>query len=177
MHFTCITRQRASSTQSTYRRVWRGKSIIDAGIGIYLIYAQILGAMRISLEFLKPTDCFFHRIVPGSANYPLGRITLDVCFGNRKNYRKEKLDFEVLDWPSQYHAILGRPVFSRFMEVPHYTYLVLKMPGPRGIITVKGSFEMIWARRRRWSPISGLHQDEGSSLHIGTPGRPTICNN
>jgi hypothetical protein len=27
------------------------------------------------------------------------------------------------------------------MAVPHYTYLVLKMPGPRGIITVKGSFE------------------------------------
>jgi hypothetical protein len=28
------------------------------------------------------------------------------------------------------------------MEVPHYTYLVLKMPGLRGIITVKGSFEL-----------------------------------
>jgi hypothetical protein len=28
------------------------------------------------------------------------------------------------------------------MEVPHYTYLVLKMPGPKGIITVKGSFEL-----------------------------------
>jgi hypothetical protein len=28
------------------------------------------------------------------------------------------------------------------MVVPHYTYLVLKMPGPRGIITVKGSFEV-----------------------------------
>jgi hypothetical protein len=28
------------------------------------------------------------------------------------------------------------------MAVPHYTYLVLKMPGPRGIITGKGSFEV-----------------------------------
>jgi hypothetical protein len=28
------------------------------------------------------------------------------------------------------------------MAVPHYTYLVHKMPGPRGIITVKGSFEV-----------------------------------
>jgi hypothetical protein len=27
------------------------------------------------------------------------------------------------------------------MEVPHYTYFVLKMPGPSGIIIVKGSFE------------------------------------
>jgi hypothetical protein len=28
------------------------------------------------------------------------------------------------------------------MVVPHYTYLVLKMPGPNGIITVKGSFKL-----------------------------------
>jgi hypothetical protein len=28
------------------------------------------------------------------------------------------------------------------MAVHHYTYLVLKMPGPKGIITVKGSFEV-----------------------------------
>jgi hypothetical protein len=28
------------------------------------------------------------------------------------------------------------------MAVPQYTYPVLKMPGPKGIITVKGSFEV-----------------------------------
>jgi hypothetical protein len=47
-----------------------------------------------------------------------------------------------MDWPSQYHEMLERPAFSRFIAVPHYTYLVLKMPGPKGIITVKGSFEV-----------------------------------
>jgi hypothetical protein len=29
------------------------------------------------------------------------------------------------------------------MAEPHYSYLVLKMPGPRVIITVKGSFELL----------------------------------
>jgi hypothetical protein len=28
------------------------------------------------------------------------------------------------------------------MAVPHYTYLVLEMPGPKGIITVKESFKV-----------------------------------
>jgi hypothetical protein len=28
------------------------------------------------------------------------------------------------------------------MAVPHYTYLVLKMPGPNRIITIKGSFKI-----------------------------------
>jgi hypothetical protein len=47
-----------------------------------------------------------------------------------------------MDWPSQYHAILGRPAFARFMVVPHYTYLVLKIPGPNRVITVKGNFKV-----------------------------------
>jgi hypothetical protein len=97
---------------------------MDVGSGINLIYTKTLRAMHISLEFLKPTDRSFHGIIPGSANYPLGRIALNICFGNQQNYRREKLDFKVMDWPSQYHAILGRPAFSRFMAVPHYTYLV-----------------------------------------------------
>jgi hypothetical protein len=47
-----------------------------------------------------------------------------------------------MDRPSQYHTILGRPTFARFMAVPHYVYLVLKIPGPNGVITVKGNFEV-----------------------------------
>ena len=34
--------------------------------------------------------------------------------------------------------MLGRPAFARFNAVPHYAYRKLKMPGPRGVITVNG---------------------------------------
>jgi hypothetical protein len=101
---------------------------MDAGSGINLIYVRTLKAMCISLESLRPTDYSFHGIVPGGANYPLGKIELDVCFGYNNNYCREKLEFEIMDWPSQYHAILGRPAFAKFMVVPHYAYLTLKIP-------------------------------------------------
>jgi hypothetical protein len=119
-----------------------GRVFMDAGSGINLMYARTLKEINISLENLKPTDCSFHGIVPGSANYPLRKIELDFCFGDSGNYRKEKLEFEVMDWPSQYHAILGRPAFAKFMAVPHYAYLTLKISGPKGTITVQGSFEV-----------------------------------
>jgi hypothetical protein len=119
-----------------------GRVFMDAGSGINLIYARTLKAMCISLESLKPTGCSFHGIVPGSTNYPLKKIELDVCFGSSNNYRREKLEFEVMDWPSQYHAILGCPAFAKFMAVPHYAYLTLKILGPKGTITVQGSFEV-----------------------------------
>jgi hypothetical protein len=105
---------------------------MDAGRGINLIYARTLRAMNISLEFLQPTDCSFHGIVPGSTNYPLGKIELDVWFGDQHIFQREKLGFKVMDWPSQYHAILGRPAFARFMAVPHYAYIMLKIPGHIG---------------------------------------------
>jgi hypothetical protein len=47
-----------------------------------------------------------------------------------------------MDWPSQYRTILGRPAFAQFMAVPHYAYLVLKLPVPNRVITVKGNFEV-----------------------------------
>jgi hypothetical protein len=117
-----------------------GRVFMDAGSGINLIYARTLKAISISLNILQPTDCSFHGIVLGSANYPLGKIKLDICFGDHHNYRREKLEFEVMDWPSQYHAILGRPAFARFMAVPHYTYLVLKNTRAKWSHHSKGKF-------------------------------------
>ena len=32
--------------------------------------------------------------------------------------------------------VLGRPCYAKFMVVPNYTYLKLKMSGPNGIITI-----------------------------------------
>jgi hypothetical protein len=51
----------------------------------------------------------------------------------------EYLSFEVADFKSSYHTILGRPMLARFMAIPHYTYLVLKMPAPCGVLTVYGN--------------------------------------
>ena len=44
------------------------------------------------------------------------------------NFRKEVLTFEVVGFRGSYHAILGRPCYAKFMAIPNYTYLKLKMP-------------------------------------------------
>jgi hypothetical protein len=36
--------------------------------------------------------------------------------------------------------VLGRPCYTKFMAVPNYTYLKLKMPGPNGVITVGSTY-------------------------------------
>jgi hypothetical protein len=61
---------------------------------------------------------------------------LPVCFGTPSNFRKETLTFEVVGFRGTYHAVLGRPCYAKFMAIPNITYLKLKMPGPKGVITV-----------------------------------------
>ncbi|XP_066323853.1 uncharacterized protein [Miscanthus floridulus] len=56
------------------------------------------------------------------------------------NFCLEVLTFEVVDFAGSYHAILGWPCYTKFMEIPNYTYLKLKMPRPSGIITVSSAF-------------------------------------
>src|SRR4051812_28961952 len=114
--------------------------LMDGGSGINIIFSKTLEEMFIPNSIPKNSSTTFHGIIPGKAVCPLGRISLEVVLGNESNFRKETLDFEVVDWKSQYHAILGRPAFARFMAVPHYAHLKLKMPGPHGIITINGSF-------------------------------------
>jgi hypothetical protein len=50
--------------------------------------------------------------------------------------------FEVTDFETSYHAILGRSAIAKFMAVPHYTYLVLKMPSPAGVLSLQGDLKI-----------------------------------
>ena len=40
-----------------------------------------------------------------------------------------------------YHAIIGCPGYTKFLAIRNNTYLKLKMPGPKGVITVSSSYE------------------------------------
>ena len=51
------------------------------------------------------------------------------------------LTFKIVDFPGAYHAILSQPCYAKFMAVPKYTYLNLKMPGPHRIITIGGDLQ------------------------------------
>ena len=72
---------------------------------------------------------------------PLGQIDLPVTFGDQFNYRTETLTFEVVGFPGTFHAILRCPCYAKFMAIPNYTYLKLKMPGPHGVITAGTSIQ------------------------------------
>jgi hypothetical protein len=117
---------------------------MDGGSSLNIIYAQTLDLLGITRTHLGPSVRGFHGVMPGKRAEPVGRVDLPVCFGTPANFRKEALTFKVVGFHGTYHAILGHPCYARFMAVPNYTYLKLKMSGPNGVITVGPSYEHVY---------------------------------
>jgi hypothetical protein len=116
------------------------KVLMDGGSNLNIIYAETLGLLQIDLSTIQAGVVPFHRIIPGKRVQPLGQLDLPVCFGTPSNFRKKTLTFEVVGFRGTYHAVLGRPCYTKFMVVPNYTYLKLKIPGLNGVITVGSTY-------------------------------------
>jgi hypothetical protein len=110
--------------------------LIDGGADLNVIshaafkHLQILGS-RLGLS--RP----FSGVGP-QPMYPLGSIALLVTFGTKENFRTENVQFDVAEVNLPFNAIIGRPALYQFMAIAHYGYLVLKMPSPAGVLTVRG---------------------------------------
>jgi hypothetical protein len=120
----------------------RGKKVlVDEGSSINVTFPQSLLGLGVALKELHESDTPFFGIVPTEGEYPLGHIYMSVTFGTPENYRTEFLRFEVASFDCRYNAIIGTPGLAKFMAIPHYSYMILKMPGPQGIITVRADFQ------------------------------------
>jgi hypothetical protein len=147
---------------------WRGTTIsfgaLDcpdnmAGAGVLpLITAPIVANMRLHHALIDggaglnvSSHAVFRQLqIPGSRLgapfsgvgqqpvYPLESITLPVTFGTEENIRTENVQFDVSEVNLPFNAIIGRPALYRFMAIAHYGYLVLKMPSPAGVLTMRG---------------------------------------
>jgi hypothetical protein len=62
-----------------------------------------------------------------------------VQFRTTEHFHTNYVNFVVVDFDDTYHAILGRPALTKFMAVPHYSYLVLKIPTEHGVLTLRGN--------------------------------------
>ncbi|SPT16855.1 unnamed protein product [Triticum aestivum] len=129
-------------TLATERRAARfSRVLIDGGSSINILYRDTMEKLNIKAKQLMPSRTVFHGIVPGLSCSSIGKIKMDILFGDKDHFRREAIWFEVVDLESPYHALLGRPALAKFMVVPHYAYLKMKMPSSKGIITIAGDYK------------------------------------
>lgn len=96
------------------------KVLVDGRSGLNVLYAGALDHRGIPRESLCPSGAPFFGIIHGVLGIPLGSIWLLVMFRDPTNFRKEFLDFEVVDFSSPYHALPGQPC-TRSLWLSHIT--------------------------------------------------------
>ncbi|XP_066351309.1 uncharacterized protein [Miscanthus floridulus] len=146
---------------ATVQKVLFRKVLIDGGSALNLLFAGALRELGLGPTDLTPSDSSFWGMVPSRASRPLGEITLLVQFSTATNYRVEHINFYVADFDTAYHAILGRSALAKFMAVPHYTYLVLKMPSLVGVLSLRANLFVAYAYK-----IESLALAEATDLSI-----------
>ncbi|GJS24958.1 reverse transcriptase domain-containing protein [Tanacetum coccineum] len=72
----------------------------------------------------------------GEVSKPLGKIELEVCFGNGGLCRRTSMKFIVVRAPSPYNVILGRPGLKTLRAIPSTIHSMMKFPTPKGVATL-----------------------------------------
>jgi hypothetical protein len=77
-----------------------------------------------------------------------------------------------VDFETSYHAILGRPALAKFMAIPHYPYLLLKMPGPHGILSLQGDLKCAFDCDLQAIQIAAKAQTGNNSTTVAAQMKP-----
>jgi hypothetical protein len=71
----------------------------------------------------------------------VGKVSLPVSFGDLDDAKTENLTFDVVDIYHLYLTIFGRGFMNKFDAVIRQQFLCMKIPAPKGVITVFGDQE------------------------------------
>jgi hypothetical protein len=113
------------------------KTLIDNQASLNLIMRKTFIEIGLNLSDLTPDHNTFHSVIPGQSSTPIGCINVEVSCRSGNNKCREMLTFEVTSFNIGYNCILGRSFLLKFMAVIHTAYVTMKMPRPKGVITIK----------------------------------------
>ena len=130
---------------------------MDGGSDINLLYQDSIRRMGVDPTKICHSNTSFKGVTPDPYVNCTGSVTLEVAFGSSDNLHREKLIFHIAPFKSSHQALLGREAFARFNAIPHYASLTLKMPDPRGIISLKGNSECSSTTENVRLPLTATH--------------------
>jgi hypothetical protein len=113
-----------------------GKVLVDNGSSADILFLKTFEKMNLSQHMLDPPEYPLQGF-GGKPIKPVGKISLPVSFRNLDNARTENLTFDVVNIYHPYLAIFGRGFMNKFDAV--IRQLCMKMPAPKGVITVIGN--------------------------------------
>ncbi|GAU46047.1 hypothetical protein TSUD_191180 [Trifolium subterraneum] len=115
--------------------------LVDQGSSCDIMYSGLFKVLQLTEENLVPYVGSDLQGFNGSTTKPWGYVDLNVTFGD-KTMKSMKIKFLVVDWPSLYNCIIGRPTLAKLFAVSSTIHLKLKYYTKDGqVATTNGDIE------------------------------------
>ena len=138
------------------------KVLIDNGSSVDIIFASTFDQMGIGREKMEPVNTHL-RGFSGDKVLPLGSVQLVLTLGDPPCQATMTIKFLIVEAPSEYNMLLGRPSLNAIRAIPSAYHMVVKFPTEKGLGRARGDQRIVrecYMASMKQKAIDNVHVDE-----------------